>query len=72
MLRYTVAMSIRMLCLVACLIVPGWWIIIPAVGAVVLPYIAVVLANVSVTNSGGVEGPGSRAVVLHRDEGEQR
>lgn len=52
MLKYSVTMGIRLLCIVACFFVPGYWVIIPAVGAMVLPYIAVVLANV--TNSKAV------------------
>jgi hypothetical protein len=46
MIQYTVAMSIR---IVLCLVVPGWWRLLPAVGAIVLPYIAVVLANASIS-----------------------
>lgn len=49
MVKYSVAMGIRLVCIFACFLVPGYWVIIPAMGAVVLPYIAVVLANV--TNS---------------------
>lgn len=45
MIQYTVAMSIRVVCIVACLFTPGWWLLIPAAGAVFLPYVAVVLAN---------------------------
>ncbi|MGN6272877.1 MAG: DUF3099 domain-containing protein [Protaetiibacter sp.] len=45
MLKYTVAMSVRVVCIALCLVVPGWWIAIPAVGAVFLPYFAVVIAN---------------------------
>ena len=48
MIQYTVAMSIRTVCIVLCLVVPGWWRLLPAIGAVVLPYIAVVLANASI------------------------
>ena len=48
MIQYTVAMSIRTLCILVCLVVPGWWRLLPAIGAIVLPYIAVVLANASI------------------------
>jgi hypothetical protein len=34
-------------CIVLCLVVPDWWRLIPAVGAILLPYVAVVLANAS-------------------------
>jgi len=60
MIRYTVAMTIRTICLVLCLVVPGWWRLLPAVGAIVLPYIAVVLANASISRpSAEVLRPGS-------------
>ncbi|CAN5560742.1 hypothetical protein BH09ACT4_BH09ACT4_15550 [soil metagenome] len=45
MIRYSIAMGIRMLCIVLVLIVPDWWRLVPAIGAVVLPYVAVVIAN---------------------------
>ncbi|OJX63370.1 MAG: hypothetical protein BGO95_00460 [Micrococcales bacterium 73-13] len=44
---YTVTMSIRVVCVLGCLFVTGWWQLLCLVGAVVLPYIAVVIANVS-------------------------
>jgi hypothetical protein len=51
MINYTIAMSIRVVCIVLCLFVRGWWLLLPAIGAVVLPYIAVVLANASVSRT---------------------
>ena len=45
MLKYALAMGIRMVCIVACLFAPGWWLLVPALGAVFLPYVAVVVAN---------------------------
>ena len=45
MLRYSVTMGIRVVCIALCLFVQGWWLLVCAIGAVVLPYIAVVLAN---------------------------
>jgi hypothetical protein len=45
MIKYTVAMSIRVLCFLLIFVVPGWWRLIPVAGTVILPYIAVVLAN---------------------------
>lgn len=43
--RYLVSMGIRTFCVVAAIFVPGWprWVLIG--GAVVLPYLAVVVAN---------------------------
>ena len=46
MVKYSIAMGIRLVCIFACFLVQGYWVIIPVIGAVVLPYIAVVLANV--------------------------
>ena len=61
MIQYTVAMTIRVVCIVLCLFVRDWWLLLPAIGAIVLPYIAVVLANASSsrTNSLPVLRPGS-------------
>ena len=47
MIKYTIAMSIRVACIFALLFVQGWWLLVFAIGAICLPYIAVVLANVS-------------------------
>ncbi len=46
MVKYSVAMGIRLVCIFACFFTPGWWLLIPAAGAIVLPYVAVVFANV--------------------------
>jgi len=59
MVRYAVAMSIRMVCLIACFFVQGWWLLVPAFGAIVLPYVAVVLANARSGGAGVVERPGT-------------
>ena len=60
MIRYYMAMAIRMVCLVLCVVIPDWWRVIPAVGAIVLPYFAVVVANnASRRLSGSVRRPGS-------------
>ena len=45
MLKYTVAMTIRVLCIVAALFVEGWLMWLAFAGAIFLPYFAVVLAN---------------------------
>lgn len=59
MRRYALTMGIRVLCIIACLFLSGWWLVIPALGAVFLPYVAVVLANaVSSRGSRSVERPG--------------
>lgn len=45
MRQYALTMGIRMVCLVLIFVVDGWFKIIPAAGAVVLPWVAVMLAN---------------------------
>lgn len=66
MVRYSIAMSIRVVCLVLCFFVQGWWLLVPMIGAVVLPYVAVVLANVG---SGGSRGTVQRPGALVRAPG---
>lgn len=45
MIKYAVAMGIRMVCLVLVFVVEDWFKILPVLGAVFLPWIAVVIAN---------------------------
>jgi hypothetical protein len=60
MIKYAIAQGIRVLCIVAVFFVHGWWILIPAAGAVFLPYFAVVAANnVRQRPTSAVERPGS-------------
>ncbi|MGA1811824.1 MULTISPECIES: DUF3099 domain-containing protein [unclassified Frondihabitans] len=57
MIRYSLAMFIRLVCVIVAFLIPfGWWTALPAVGAIVLPYVAVVLATV------GSEGPQGQVV----------
>ena len=49
MRKYSIAMSVRTLCLIAVVIVPDWWRVVFGAGAIFLPYVAVVLANVGST-----------------------
>lgn len=54
-----------MICVICLIFAQGWWLAFFAVGAIVLPYFAVVLANVGgLGESGTVQRPG--AVVLAR------
>lgn len=46
MIKYSVAMGIRMVCIVCLIFAHGWWLLVFAIGAIVLPYFAVVIANV--------------------------
>ncbi|WP_264371273.1 DUF3099 domain-containing protein [Protaetiibacter intestinalis] len=66
MIKYTVAMSIRVVCIALCLVVPGWWALLPAAGAIFLPYFAVVVANNVRTGRGTVQRPG--AIVPRRED----
>lgn len=66
MIRYSLAMGIRVVCIVIVIIVPDWWRILPAIGAIVLPYFAVVIANnASRRLAGPVLRPGSIVPVGH-------
>lgn len=45
MVKYAVSMGIRMVCLVLAFVVHGWLAWVFVAGAVLLPYVAVLLAN---------------------------
>lgn len=55
--RYLVSMAVRTACVIGAIFIPGWprWALIA--GAMVLPYLAVILAN-----GGREDNPGSRIV----------
>ena len=57
--RYLISMGIRTGCVLAAIVVPGWpkWVFIA--GAVVLPYLAVVIANAGREN----DAPGVMGVI---------
>ncbi|HMM81908.1 MAG TPA: DUF3099 domain-containing protein [Terrimesophilobacter sp.] len=59
MIKYTVTMCIRLVCIALCLVVQGWWLVVCVAGAVFLPYVAVVLANAANSRTVDVERPGS-------------
>ena len=64
MIRYAVTMGIRMVCIVLMLFVHGWWLLVCALGAILLPYFAVVAANVhGEQRSPTVLRPGAVAVL---------
>lgn len=65
--KYSVAMGIRMVCIILMLFSRGWWLAIFAVGAIVLPYIAVVIANTPTRTAAEVEKPGG-VVQIRGDE----
>lgn len=60
--NYSIAMGIRVICVVLCVFVRGWWLVLPILGAVVLPYVAVVLANVTTRRTGTLDVPGQFAL----------
>jgi hypothetical protein len=66
MIKYTIAMGVRLVCIGLCFVTPGWWMLIPASGAVLLPYFAVVVAN-QVTKSSPSNIPHSPGVVVRRE-----
>ena len=43
--KYTLAMTIRVVCNVLMIFVEGWWLLLCAAGAILLPYFAVIIAN---------------------------
>lgn len=45
MIKYTIAMSVRVLCLILGMVVQGWLMWVMFAGAILLPYFAVVIAN---------------------------
>jgi predicted tellurium resistance membrane protein TerC len=45
LIKYTVAMTIRVVCIVLMIFVQGWWLLLCAAGAIFLPYFAVIIAN---------------------------
>lgn len=45
MIKYAVTMGIRMVCLGAIFLFDGWYMLIPIAGAVLLPWVAVIIAN---------------------------
>jgi hypothetical protein len=61
-INYSIAMGIRVVCVVLCVFVSGWWLVLPILGAVVLPYVAVVLANITTRRTGTLDVPGQFAL----------
>jgi hypothetical protein len=54
MRKYSIAMTVRMVCIVLGVVLDGWMMWVAFAGAVFLPYFAVVLANTAgVTGSEG-------------------
>ncbi|WP_240694717.1 DUF3099 domain-containing protein [Cryobacterium sp. SO1] len=69
MIKYTVTMGIRMVCIVLMLFVQGWWLLVCALGAILLPYFAVIAANVHTDQrSQAVLRPGAMALLPRQDD----
>jgi len=51
MVSYSIAMGLRVVCLYLCFVTPGWWILLPATGVVILPAVAVMMANIVKTTA---------------------
>lgn len=70
MVKYTVAMIIRVVCIFAMLFVEGWWLLVAAIGAIFLPYFAVILANTQIVSQRRVaERPAT--IVLRNEQNHQ-
>lgn len=64
-IKYTVAMIIRVICVVLAVIVPlGWLTVVFAAGAVFLPYFAVVIANAQGSNTSGSSAKSAEAPTI--------
>lgn len=61
MRKYLITMGIRMACLVLAFVVPGFWKILCLVGAILLPWVAVMIATAGRERSGS--GPEMTIVV---------
>lgn len=59
MIKYAITMGVRFVCVVLCIWARGWWLLVCAAGAIILPYIAVVLANVTWSTPSTVRRPGT-------------
>lgn len=58
MRSYFIVMSLRVACVVSLFWVRGWWVLLVGLGAVVLPYFAVLIANAVAHNGGNdVDAP---------------
>jgi len=58
MREYALMQGIRFLCVVSFFWVRGWWLVVPVIGAIFLPYVAVVVANAVKSRAGTVQRPG--------------
>jgi hypothetical protein len=54
MVKYTIAMTIRVICIVAAIFVEGWLMWLAFAGAIFLPYFAVIIANAQGSKAGSL------------------
>ena len=54
-MKYLIAMTIRVVCIVAAIFVEGWLMWLCFAGAIFLPYFAVVIANAQVSRAGSLD-----------------
>ncbi|WP_285724853.1 DUF3099 domain-containing protein [Psychromicrobium xiongbiense] len=66
MIKYGLAMFIRLVCFALLFVVDGWWKLVPILGAVLLPWFAVVIAN----GGGDTERPAENALIDHVPQAE--
>lgn len=67
MIKYSITMGIRMVCIIAMLFVSGWWLVVCAAGAIFLPYFAMIAANVRMApKTNAVERPST--IMLYHEK----
>lgn len=67
MVEYSVSMGIRLICIGMCFVVPGWLVTLPILGAILLPWFAVVSANSKKQHQGEIESPHKPIVPLNQN-----
>ena len=71
-IKYSITMSIRVICILMMLFVQGWWLLVFGLGAVLLPYFAVLIANVqSSPKSTDAQRPAHFLVPIHPQHPQQ-
>jgi len=64
--QYVVMMGIRVICMIVAIVfavvAPGWWLVIPILGAVFLPFVAVVVANAPRASRSRIVRPGPKGL----------
>ena len=71
MVKYLIAMTIRVICIVLAIFVEGWLMWLCFAGAIFLPYFAVVIANAQAPKAGSLDQVSVVAKPLTVDLGAQ-